>query len=136
MKSYLLNTLLFLGAMAAGAYLNGALISVSGYIIPYPEGVDVTTMPGLAAGMILWEPKHFLFPFLAHASGTLLSAFIVSKWSTLYAYGQAVGVGLIFFAMGALMVWELPSPLWFDVMDLSLAYFPMAALGFWWGAKK
>jgi hypothetical protein len=41
-------------------------------------------------------------------------------------------VGAFFFLGGLYMVSILPAaPLWFDVLDLALAYFPMA----WAGAK-
>ena len=29
------------------------------------------------------------------------------------------------------MVFKLPAPLWFDLVDLTFAYFPMAYLGSW-----
>ncbi|TGL88194.1 hypothetical protein EHQ68_10195 [Leptospira congkakensis] len=48
------------------------MIKVSGKIILPPKGADVTTMEGLKASIHLFEPEHFLFPFLAHALGTLV----------------------------------------------------------------
>ena len=48
------------------------LIMLSGKVIPPPAGSDVATMEGLKASLHLFEPKHFVFPFLAHALGTLV----------------------------------------------------------------
>jgi hypothetical protein len=36
---------------------------------------------------------------------------------------------------GVYMVNILPSPMWFNVLDLGLAYFPMAFLGYRLGRK-
>jgi hypothetical protein len=38
-------------------------------------------------------------------------------------------VALFFFIGGFFMVLKLPSPVWFNVIDLVFAYFPMAWLG-------
>ena len=53
--------------LVVGSLTNGYLISISSKVIPPPTGVDVKTLEGLKAGIHLFEPKHFLFPFLAHA---------------------------------------------------------------------
>jgi hypothetical protein len=45
-------------------------------------------------------------------------------------------IGSLFFVGGLQMVMELPSPMWFNVLDLGLAYFPMVWLGHRLGFKK
>jgi hypothetical protein len=60
--------------LVIGSAVNMGLIMVSGKIIPPPADADVTTMEGLRASLHLFEPKHFVFPFLAHAFGTLVGA--------------------------------------------------------------
>ena len=60
--------------------LNGALINVSNQIIPPPVGFDLTTAEGLEAAMPHMGPEHFIFPFLAHALGTLLSALLITRF--------------------------------------------------------
>src|SRR5690606_40560173 len=62
--------------------VNMSIIMISGSIIPPPEGADTTTTEGLKAAMHLFEPKHFLLPFLAHALGTLVGAFVTDRKST------------------------------------------------------
>ncbi len=39
-------------------------------------GADVTTTEGLRAALPLFEPKHFIMPFLAQALGTFTAAYI------------------------------------------------------------
>lgn len=51
---------------------------VSSSIIPPPIGVDNTTVDGLKTGIHLFLPKHFLFPFLAHALGTFVGALLAA----------------------------------------------------------
>jgi hypothetical protein len=45
-------------------------------------------------------------------------------------------IASLFFAGGIYMVMLLPSPLWFNLTDLILAYFPMAFLGYYLLKKK
>lgn len=89
MKPIVRNILAIIVGLIAGSFVNMGIIMISGSIIPPPEGVDNTTMEGLKAGMHLFQPKHFLFPFLAHAFGTfagaLLTAVIAVKRKMLYA---------------------------------------------------
>ena len=117
-------------AVVVGAFVGGALnmiiIMISGSIIPPPEGVDVTTAEGLAAGMSLMEPKHFLMPFLAHALGTLLGSFLAAKISTKHHMRYAFGIGGWNLFGGIMAATMIPAPMWFILVDLILAYIPMA----------
>jgi hypothetical protein len=45
-------------------------------------------------------------------------------------------IASLFFVGGIYMVMLLPSPLWFNLTDLILAYFPMAYLGYYLLKKK
>lgn len=129
------NILITLGSAVVGVFLNGWLISISGSIIAPPEGADLTTEEGLRAAMDLMEPKHYLMPFLAHALGTLLSAALVSRFTTERQFSRAMLLGVLFLAGGISMVRMLPSPLWFNITDLGLAYLPMAYLGYALGRR-
>jgi hypothetical protein len=111
-----------------GGFANGFLIKISGSIIPPPPGVDTQTEEGLKAGIHLFEPKHFLFPFLAHAIGTLLGAIIASLISKDEKGRPAYVVGALFLIGGIMMVIMIPAPIWFSAADLLLAYIPMAYL--------
>ena len=106
------------------------LIILGPSIIPPPAGVDVTDMESLKASMHLFEGKHFLFPFLAHALGTLTGAFVAAKLALSYNKVVALAVGAIFLLGGISNIVMLPSPLWFNVADLVGAYIPMAWFGY------
>lgn len=119
-----------------GAMLNGSIIALSGYIIPPPPGSDLSTPEGLSAAMSLMGPQHFLFPFLAHALGTLIGALITARIANAHQMPLAMLIGIVFLAGGIYMVPILPAPMWFNVTDLLLAYIPMAWLGGKLGSKK
>jgi hypothetical protein len=126
MKPIVKNILAVIVGLVAGSAVNMGIIMISGSIIPPPEGAENTTMEGLKASMHLFQPKHFLFPFLAHSLGTfvgaLLAAIIAANRKMLFA----MVIGVFFLAGGIINVIMLPSPLWFTVVDLVLAYIPMA----------
>ena len=128
MHPILKNTLAVILGLLIGGTVNSLLIMNSAALIPPPDGADLTTTEGLKAAMTLMQPKHFLIPFLAHALGTLVGAFITAKIAS-YAKELTLLIGLLFFVGGTFMVMSLPAPLWFNVSDLVLAYFPMAFLG-------
>jgi hypothetical protein len=119
-----------------GSSVNMGLIMLSGSVIPPPEGIDVSTAEGLKQALPLFEPKHFIFPFLAHALGTLCGALVAALLCPKAAGKGALFVGLFFFLGGIANVFLLPAPTWFIATDLILAYFPMAYLGYKWAPKK
>lgn len=123
------NSFVLILAVLAGSAVNMGLIILAPSVIPPPEGVDVTNMESLAASMHLFDAKHFLFPFLAHALGTLAGAYLVSLLAPSHRMVLAMGVGGLFLIGGIINVFMLPSPMWFDVIDLAGAYIPMAWLG-------
>ncbi len=118
---------IILGAIL-GSTVNMALIMISGSIIPPPDGADVTTREGLLASMHLFEPKHFIFPFLAHALGTFVGAYVAALVAANHKMKFAMSMAVLFLAGGIASVFALPSPTWYSVLDLVVAYFPMAFL--------
>jgi hypothetical protein len=126
----ILNLFIFGICVLTGGMLNGIIVQYSGAIIPPPSGFDLTTEEGLKAAMAVMEPRHFIMPFLAHAIGTLAGAFLVTLFIKERKLFRALLVGFLFFLAGCYMVFVLPSPLWFDALDLGLAYIPMAWLGY------
>ena len=113
-----------------GSIVNMALIMMSGHVIPPPAGVDVTTAGGLNSSIHLLEPRHFVFPFLAHALGTLCGAFIAAKLASKSGWVPPMTVGALFFLGGVISARMIPAPTWFIATDLLLAYFPCAWLGY------
>jgi len=110
--------------------LNGIIVKYSDVIISAPAGANLKTEEGLKAAMVVMEPKHFIMPFIAHALGTLVGAFLVTLFIKERKLFRALLVGFLFFLAGTYMVFVLPSPLWFDAVDLGLAYIPMAWIGY------
>lgn len=136
MNHIIKNILAVIIGVFAGGALNMGIIMISGSVIAPPEGVDVTTSEGLQAGIHLFEPKHFLMPFLAHALGTLLGAFVAAKIAATHKMKFAIGLGFWYLMGGVMMVMMLPSPIWFTFVDLGLAYIPMAYLAGKMAVKK
>ena len=129
MNPTLKNILAVVAGLVAGGIINTLIIGVSGKIIPPPEGADVTTVEGIKASIHLFEPKHFLMPFLAHALNAFLGAFVTAKIAANRHLLLAMIIGIISLLGGIAAVVMIPAPLWFNITDLTLAYLPMAFLG-------
>lgn len=129
MKPILRNILAVMAGSLLGGMVNGFIIHISGDLIPPPEGANLLTEEGLKASMHLMQPIHFLMPFLAHAIGTLVGAYIAAYYAVSHAFKLAMVVAALFFSGGLMMVFMLPSPIWFTLLDLIVAYFPMGYLG-------
>lgn len=122
------NILAVIIGIVLGSVVNMSLINISSFVIPPPNGVDVTTFEGLSASMHLFEPKHFLMPFLAHALGTFVGALAAALIAATHKLKFALSIGLLFLIGGAMNIFMLPSPLWFSALDLIFAYIPMALI--------
>ena len=129
MHPILRNILAVIAGIVVGSLVNMGLINISSSVIPLPEGVDMSTPEGLKAGVHLFEPKHFIFPFLAHALGTLTGAFVAAKLAANNKMKFALGLGVFFLIGGITAVYMIPAPMWFNILDLVVAYIPMAWLG-------
>ena len=129
MYTVLRIVLAVIGGLLVGSLVNMGLITLSSSVIPPPPGVDVTNMESLKQSMHLFEAKHFLFPFLAHALGTLVGAWFAALIAKVHRMKIGLGIGGFFMLGGIINAFALPSPAWFIVVDLALAYLPMAWLG-------
>lgn len=122
------NTLAVIIGLFVGSVVNMAIILMSGSVIPPPKGADVTTMEGLKATMHLFEPRHFIFPFLAHAIGTFAGAATTAVIAATNKTQLALAIGAFFLIGGIVNVCTLPSPIWYNIIDVVFAYLPMAYL--------
>lgn len=122
------NTLAVILGLFVGSIVNMAIILMSSSVIPPPNGADVTTMEGLKTTMHLFEPKHFIFPFLAHAIGTFAGAATTALIAATRKTELALVIGAFFLLGGVINVGTLPSPIWYNIIDLAFAYLPMAYL--------
>ena len=129
MPNLLRNVLALLAGIAIGGVVNMALITLSPSLIPPPAGVDVNSAESLSKAMHLFEPWHFIMPFLAHAVGTLAGALAAYLIAASYKAPFAYVIGVVFFCGGVAASFMIPAPTWFIALDLLGAYIPMAWLG-------
>ncbi len=135
MQTLLRNALAVVVGIVLAAVVNGGLISLSPSLIPPPAGVDVNSAESLKNSIHLFEPRHFIMPFLAHALGTLVGALaaylIAANHKTRWAYV----IGGVFLCGGIAASYMIPAPAWFIALDLVAAYLPMGWLGGWIGQR-
>mgnify|MGYP001555016562 CR=1 FL=1 len=129
MNPVLKNIFAVIVGVIIGSAANMGIVMISGHIIPPPTGVDVTNMDSLKASLHLFKPIHFLFPFLAHALGTLGGALGAAFVAATHRMRFAFGIGIFFLMGGITSILMLPSPVWFAALDLIVAYLPMGWLG-------
>ncbi|MEM7103382.1 MAG: hypothetical protein AAF502_09655 [Bacteroidota bacterium] len=130
------NILAVVAGVLVGWAVNMGLIMLGVTVVPPPEGADVTTPEGFKAAIPLFTPKNYIFPFLAHAIGTLAGAFATAKIAASNKMPLALMIGGLFMIGGIMMVVQLPAPLWFEALDLIMAYFPMGYLGYYLAKGK
>jgi len=133
MKAFLKNLgALFLGAVL-GALVNSAIIWLQPYIVPLPQGYDPNDLEQIKVAMKSFHWTHFIMPFLAHGLGTLSGAYVTARLAGSRPLFMAMAISVIFLLGGIQMVLLLPAPLWFEIVDLTLAYLPMGWLAYYIG---
>lgn len=135
MRNLLRNVLAIIAGVVIGGAVNMALITLSPSLIPPPAGVDVTNAESLAQAMHLFQPRHFVMPFLAHAVGTLVGALVAYLMAASHKVKIAYVIGAVFLCGGVAASFMIPAPAWFIALDLLVAYLPMAWLGTRIGAR-
>ena len=123
------NILAIVVGAIIGGIVNMAIIMISNSVVPLPEGVVPGDMESLKENIHLFTPINFLMPFLAHAGGTLVGAILAGLIASSHKMYFSLTIGAFFLLGGIMMVFELPSPMWFNVLDIGLAYIPMGWLG-------
>lgn len=108
--------------LAIGGYVN-MFIVMKGSL---PIGV---TMENLSESMHLLEAKHYFFPVLGHAVGTLIGAFITALIAISYKLRLALLIGLLFLIGGIMNIYTLNYPILPAIIDLVIAYIPMGYFG-------
>ncbi|MGB0885778.1 MAG: hypothetical protein ACPGR5_05075 [Chitinophagales bacterium] len=129
MHPTLRNILAVLAGIVLGGILNMTIINITGNIVSLPAGVNPNDIESIKQNMHLYEAKHFVFPFLAHALGSLLAGFVAAFLSVSNQIKLAIFAGGFFIIGGIMMAKMLPAPIWFEALDVIVAYFPMAFLG-------
>jgi len=128
MPNLLRNLLAILAGIAIGGSVNMSLITLSPFLIAPPAGVDVNDAASLAKSMHLFQPQHFIMPFLAHALGTLAGAVAAYLIAATHKTAFAYAIGVVFLCGGVAACFMIPAPAWFMALDLLVGYLPMAWL--------
>jgi hypothetical protein len=128
MNPILRNILAVIAGWLVGSVINMALIQVGHMVYPL-EGVDINDMEALASVMPTQEAQYFIFPFLAHALGALVGAAIAAMIAIKHKMKMALVVGLLFLLGGIMVNYMITGPTWFTVLDIVVAYIPMAWIG-------
>lgn len=122
------NILAVFAGWLVGSMVNGGLLAVGHFVYPI-EGVDMNDSAALAEAMPNLGNEYLLFPFLAHALGTLVGAFIAVLVAQNHKMKFAWSIGGLFLVGGIIINIMITGPIWFTVVDILVAYLPMAFLG-------
>ena len=128
MKPALKNILAIIMGWLGGSAINLGLVQIGHMIFPI-EGVDLNDIDALAEAMPTMDYEFFIFPFLAHALGTLVGAVIAGVLAATHKMKFALGIGVLFLLGGIMVNYMLPGPTWFAIVDIIVAYLPMAYMG-------
>ena len=131
MKPVYKNILAVLVGLIAGNVVNMLIVNLGYSILPL-DGVDTDDLEALAAAIPDLEAKYFIFPFLAHAIGTLSGAFLTALIAASHKLKLAMVIGGFFLVAGIAVNYMITGPLWFSLLDILVAYIPMAYLGARW----
>lgn len=114
--------------LLSGSIVNMSLVTLGHSSFPI-EGVNPNDMDAMAAAMPGLDFEYFIFPFLAHALGTLTGAFVAVLIAATHKMKFAMAIGVLFLIGGIVACFLIPAPIWFVAADLLLAYLPMAWMG-------
>lgn len=112
----------------SGSFINLGLIQLGHIIFPI-KNIDTNDMDSLAQVMPTLTGEFFIFPFLAHALGTLAGALVAGIIVEKRKMRSALIVGALFLLGGIMVNYMIPGPIWFTALDILVAYIPMAWLG-------
>ena len=128
MNPILKNSIAVVLGWLTGSIVNMGLVQLGHKVMPI-EGVNLSDMDALAEVMPTLSNEHFIFPFLAHALGTLVGALVAGLIAANRKMTFALVIGGLFLLGGIMLSFMLSGPIWFTVTDLLLAYIPMAWIG-------
>ena len=128
MKPIVRNILAIILGWVVGSIVNMGLVMTGSAVMPI-EGIDPNNMEALAAILPTLEFKYFIFPFLAHALGTLVGALAAGLLAATHKMRFAFSIGGLFLIGGIAVNIILAGPIWFTFADIVLAYIPMAWIG-------
>jgi hypothetical protein len=128
MNPIIKNILAIVLGFFIGSSVNMLLINIGHNIFPIKD-IDINNMEALSEVYLTLEYKYFIFPFLAHALGTLVGAFVAFIIAASHKMKFAVTIGVLFLIGGIAANYMISGPTWFTITDILLAYIPMAWIG-------
>lgn len=130
MHPILRNILAVIAGLLVGSFVNMGLIYLGMALLPAPPGVDVNDIASINAHIREYSTLQLLTPFFSHAIGTLAGAFLAARIAASHNMAFALVIGVVFLIGGIMAVRMIPNaPMWFNVLDLVVAYLPMAWIG-------
>ena len=108
-----------------GSLVNMLILGAGPSVIPLPPGSDSSSVEKLQESISNYEAKHFIFPLLAHALGTLTGSAVAARFAGPGLLSAAVISGVLFLAGGIAMDYLVKGPAWYRITDLTLCYLPM-----------
>lgn len=131
MNPILKNILAVIIGVFVGSFVNSSLINIG--MSTYPlEGIDINSeefFENYRALVPTLEFKYFIFPFLAHAIGTLVGAIIAGLLAVSNKMKFSLIIGAVFLLGGIMINYMLRGQIWFTIVDILFAYIPMAWIG-------
>ena len=128
MNPILRNILAVVLGWIGGSFINLGLINLGHKLMPV-EGLDPNNMDALVEIMPTLDAQYFIFPFLAHALGTLIGAIIAGVIAANNKMKFSLAIGALFFIGGIMVNYMVTGPMWFTVVDILFAYIPIAWIG-------
>lgn len=129
MKPLLRNIAAVISGCAIGMTLMMLMHYLFFNLIPLPDGTSFNTPEQIAESVSKFELKHFINPFVAHSIGAFTGAIVAGLIAFDSRKKVTIAVGVLFLIAGIMNSFDIPAPLWYDILDLTVCYIPMAWLG-------
>ncbi len=131
MNPILRNIIALILGLAVGMVVNMSLVNMGYSLTPIPgfDPNDPESMANLSEVYKNLDFKFYVFPFLAHALGTLVGAFVAALTAAKHKMKFAIAIGCFFLLGGIMVNYMICGPIWFIALDIIVAYMPMAWIG-------
>ena len=123
------NFIALLLAFLSAWLVTSAIIILGHSIVPTPEGMDTNSFESIKNNFHLFQTKHFIFPLIAHAMGTFISAYIVSHFAVSHKFKFALGVGVLFMFVSLWLSLRIGHFRWIGILEIAL-YIPMSLFAY------
>lgn len=131
MNPILRNIIAVVLGLIVGMFVNMSLVNMGYSLTPIPgfDPNDPEAMENLSIVYKNLDFKFYVFPFLAHAIGTLAGALVAGLIAATHKMKFAITIGCFFLVGGIMINYMIAGPVWFIAADLIIAYIPMGWLG-------